>query len=105
MPNPALFQSVHPFRSVHRGLSAVAECFGDVDAAHILGVGQIGKRSEEHTSELQSLMRISYAVFCLKKKKSNLTYTHLRLHETSTSIELLPPRYIQPHRLYETMQY
>src|SRR3546814_8956363 len=29
-----------------------------------------GKRSEEHTSELQSLMRISYAVFCLKKKKN-----------------------------------
>src|SRR3546814_10723319 len=34
-------------------------------------------RSEEHTSELQSLMRISYAVFCLKKQKllSNLTFT------------------------------
>src|SRR3546814_8061379 len=32
-----------------------------------------GERSEEHTSELQSLMRISYAVFCLKKKK---TKTH-----------------------------
>src|SRR3546814_3350102 len=31
----------------------------------------IRKRSEEHTSELQSLMRISYAVFCLKKKKTN----------------------------------
>src|SRR3546814_3995125 len=30
------------------------------------------ERSEEHTSELQSLMRISYAVFCLKKKKRNL---------------------------------
>src|SRR3546814_10337125 len=30
-------------------------------------------RSEEHTSELQSLMRISYAVFCLKKKKQNRT--------------------------------
>src|SRR3546814_2888250 len=30
------------------------------------------KRSEEHTSELQSLMRISYAVFCLKKKKTNI---------------------------------
>src|SRR3546814_1056968 len=29
------------------------------------------QRSEEHTSELQSLMRISYAVFCLKKKKNN----------------------------------
>src|SRR3546814_3109614 len=32
-------------------------------------VDSILKRSEEHTSELQSLMRISYAVFCLKKKK------------------------------------
>src|SRR3546814_3674266 len=31
---------------------------------------RIGQRSEEHTSELQSLMRISYAVFCLKKKKT-----------------------------------
>src|SRR3546814_4260054 len=45
------------------------------DAAHRPGIGgaaQRGagpRRSEEHTSELQSLMRISYAVFCLKKKK------------------------------------
>src|SRR3546814_5854037 len=36
-------------------------------------------RSEEHTSELQSLMRISYAVFCLKKKKTNKNciYNHM----------------------------
>src|SRR3546814_4979899 len=33
----------------------------------------VDARSEEHTSELQSLMRISYAVFCLKKKKQNIT--------------------------------
>src|SRR3546814_5486637 len=33
-------------------------------------------RSEEHTSELQSLMRISYAVFCLKKKKKKITYVN-----------------------------
>src|SRR3546814_8734495 len=33
------------------------------------GVGDTQTRSEEHTSELESLMRISYAVFCLKKKK------------------------------------
>src|SRR3546814_5986341 len=33
-------------------------------------------RSEEHTSELQSLMRISYAVFCLKKKKTTTTHKH-----------------------------
>src|SRR3546814_8427965 len=35
----------------------------------------IQKRSEAHTSELQSLMRISYAVFCLKKQKTNLPNT------------------------------
>src|SRR3546814_8781525 len=34
-------------------------------------------RSEEHTSELQSLMRISYAVFCLKKKTKPLTQLHI----------------------------
>src|SRR3546814_3628109 len=38
-------------------------------ADHILTGGGSFHRSEEHTSELQSLMRISYAVFCLKKKK------------------------------------
>src|SRR3546814_10249601 len=37
------------------------------------------RRSEEHTSELQSLMRISYAVFCLKQKRRNLT-KHTRDH-------------------------
>src|SRR3546814_8736873 len=34
------------------------------------------RRSEEHTSELQSLMRISYAVFCLKKKTTQIHTTH-----------------------------
>src|SRR3546814_1497989 len=34
------------------------------------------QRSEEHTSELQSLMRISYAVFCLKKKKTHRRHKH-----------------------------
>src|SRR3546814_10768029 len=47
-------------------------------------LGAIVDRSEEHTSELQSLMRISYAVFCLKKKKSTirkLTTHHTRTHQ------------------------
>src|SRR3546814_10835738 len=35
-------------------------------------------RSEEHTSELQSLMRISYAVFCLKKKKNKIITKHIQ---------------------------
>src|SRR3546814_2193749 len=46
----------------------------------------LGSRSEEHTSELQSLMRISYAVFCLKKKKNQhninlLTDNTLLIHQ------------------------
>src|SRR3546814_2271124 len=39
-------------------------------------------RSEEHTSELQSLMRISYAVFCLKKKKTKNTKSKTQRHQT-----------------------
>src|SRR3546814_5036799 len=41
-------------------------------------------RSEEHTSELQSLMRISYAVFCLKKKKKNTQHTRIK-HKQSNN--------------------
>src|SRR3546814_3216405 len=42
----------------------------------------IGVRSEEHTSELQSLMRISYAVFCLKKKKKKYKCIHIKVRMT-----------------------
>src|SRR3546814_9673294 len=46
----------------------------DLDTAALDRImGHKGKRSEEHTSELQSLMRISYAVFCLNKKKTPTT--------------------------------
>src|SRR3546814_7067545 len=41
-------------------------------------------RSEEHTSELQSLMRISYAVFCLKKKKNRLKKIRINHSNTNT---------------------
>src|SRR3546814_2529091 len=48
-------------------------------------------RSEEHTSELQSLMRISYAVFCLKKKKKrhdiNAKITEINKYEQSTAVK------------------
>src|SRR3546814_9735745 len=43
---------------------------------------RIAHRSEEHTSELQSLMRISYAGFCLKKKKTTTPRTNTRIHNT-----------------------
>src|SRR3546814_3698741 len=43
------------------------------------------QRSEEHTSELQSLMRISYAVFCLKKKTETTSHTQVNSMQTPTS--------------------
>src|SRR3546814_3338075 len=44
-----------------------------LNVGHELGVPRHRRRSEEHTSELQSLMRISYAVFCLKNKTTHHT--------------------------------
>src|SRR3546814_10569780 len=62
---------LRPLRSL--GLFALDR----VPSAQSLLVG--GARSEEHTSELQSLMRISYAVFCLKKKKpTNTVHNKIR---------------------------
>src|SRR3546814_7921566 len=62
----------------------VSELAGFV--ASIAAAGAVNARSEEHTSELQSLMRISYAVFCLKKKKQT---THTKqmttIHQIITS--------------------
>src|SRR3546814_1316222 len=46
---------------------------GDRSIRELGGPLRIAQRSEEHTSELQSLMRISYAVFCLKKKNTHIT--------------------------------
>src|SRR3546814_9769862 len=52
-----------------RAAEAILEALGLPYRRMLLCAGDMGFRSEEHTSELQSLMRISYAVFCLKKKK------------------------------------
>src|SRR3546814_7886710 len=71
----------------HEGNAAVRDQRDHPDDSHRLGVRHPAaqrrkhrrdediKRSEEHTSELQSLMRISYAVFCLKKKKKETIST------------------------------
>src|SRR3546814_10316702 len=46
--------------------------------AQQIALQRVWRRSEEHTSELQSLMRISYAVFCLKRKKSRNQNNHTK---------------------------
>src|SRR3546814_6120596 len=90
-----LFPYTTLFRSYFAHGLSVAAAEGLAELVHqrereMLGIGEEGgkryswgypscpdleqhKRSEEHTSELQSLMRISYAVFCLKKKNKNNT--------------------------------
>src|SRR3546814_5090673 len=68
-----------PYNNVEGGFDAIFEnpIFGGADTSYWIrqtipfaGGGRV-IRSEEHTSELQSLMRLSYAVFCLKKTKNN----------------------------------
>src|SRR3546814_6126758 len=83
------------------GMGGRQQFAGRLLAQHILGIGpaqQEGRvrlavaelldrelpRSEEHTSELQSLMRISYAVFCLKKKKPKNTLKYISTNTTTT---------------------
>src|SRR3546814_3570456 len=61
-------------------LGELAKSDGTVDASFAGNTGGLS-RSEEHTSELQSLMRISYAVFCLKKK----THKQYNISHNSTS--------------------
>src|SRR3546814_6174776 len=61
-------------------LTATAALPFDEDEAYSL------TRSEEHTSELQSLMRISYAVFCLKKKKKHINTHHTKKLTSQTLI-------------------
>src|SRR3546814_3644461 len=57
------------------------------NAARKAKLGAIIARSEEHTSELQSLMRISYAVFCLKKKKTRKEYSTCDTDNTNRDLE------------------
>src|SRR3546814_9797613 len=63
--NSAVFPGLQGGPLMHV-IAAKAVAFGEALKPEFRGYAQ---RSEEHTSELQSLMRISYAVFCLKKKK------------------------------------
>src|SRR3546814_5547881 len=71
-----LIVAADPAEAAHRFATFAGRRFREEDGGLFaigLDRGRI-TRSEEHTSELQSLMRISYAVFCLKKKKTSPTH-------------------------------
>src|SRR3546814_5737372 len=71
------------YRTTQDDLNALAKDVTAVDAVHP------ALRSEEHTSELQSLMRISYAVFCLKKKIAEYTaQDNLHRNKLNTSMSI-----------------
>src|SRR3546814_10077528 len=74
-------QDRHGQRQREKGGMQVGEVEGLREGAARDRQEMRGRRSEEHTSELQSLMRISYAVFCLKKKTKNDIY-HQHISET-----------------------
>src|SRR3546814_5566966 len=57
--------------ALEEAIKAWLQVTGAPGMAFDIGWGFMNERSEEHTSELQSLMRISYAVFCLKKKTNH----------------------------------
>src|SRR3546814_6331180 len=76
-PYTTLFRSVRHIGAQHIALLAGMVALGHLEADTL--ARQCAIRSEEHTSELQSLMRISYAVFCLKKKKNKQERTFTRI--------------------------
>src|SRR3546814_3367488 len=75
-PYTTLFRSTHGSTALQRrGVPRLERHRGEEPRRHRrAGLRQRDRRSEEHTSELQSLMRISYAVFCLKKKNITSSY-------------------------------
>src|SRR3546814_10174442 len=93
-----LFPYTKLFRSTPATESRVAAQRDVADAAHAPRFAHLARpcadrgarrRSEEHTSELQSLMRISYAVFCLKKQISN----HQHLDRTTNPLHTVNLRH------------
>src|SRR3546814_8055773 len=70
-------------RAKAKGTDQKSDKMPDITASAGQPAVAAGWRSEEHTSELQSLMRISYAVFCLKKKKTINRQSKQRTHKTT----------------------
>src|SRR3546814_4856579 len=101
-PRASAFQSVRPLDWGERIQTAEAGDRSPITSttqggfARAAHPGSENDRSEEHTSELQSLMRISYAVFCLKKKKINKTKEHISSTNTKIIQQLQYIKELQP---------
>src|SRR3546814_14179033 len=78
-PRSTRTDTLFPYTTLFRS-ARIAGCTGNRSGHPVECTGN--RRSEEHTSELQSLMRISYAVFCLKKKKNKTTKRKNKIYKT-----------------------
>src|SRR3546814_3659655 len=109
-PRSTRTDTLFPYTTLFRSARPPDAALGAFEQLRLYGEGRIWKhrrrrrhhrvepadqragRSEEHTSELQSLMRISYAVFCLKKKKNNnrkkQTYTEKKSRHPDTNLHI-----------------
>src|SRR3546814_4713264 len=76
----ALEAAIDHRRQVRVGERGGKPCLDHVQSLDRAGIIVLVVRSEEHTSELQSLMRISYAVFCLKKKINKKNITNIQVN-------------------------
>src|SRR3546814_7582751 len=83
-PRSTRTDTLFPYTTLFRSIEGQDPCRLLVDGGPAESVlDRHGIRSEEHTSELQSLMRISYAVFCLKKKTTTNNITKTSNHNKS----------------------
>src|SRR3546814_4506064 len=94
-PYTTLFRSADDeFRAAVESVTALREAGKPADL-----------RSEAHTSELQSLMRISYAVFCLKKKKFPVAHTRMGCRAESRADLPRPERHTSQHHSLMLLRY
>src|SRR3546814_3576307 len=102
-PRSTRIDTLFPYTTLFRSprLDGALHLLGRCERTHVLRRRQLAvvhtgrvahlRRSEEHTSELQSLMRISYAVFCLKKKTH---IQHNTPHKNNTHIHITSSHHI-----------
>src|SRR3546814_6632596 len=111
-PRSTRTDTLFPYTTLFRsGVDERQETDTEMLAGHSMSPISEHFRSEEHTSELQSLMRISYAVFCLKKQKyktkriyriNQYQHTHrtaIKLYRYKTQEHRSPLRHTQDHEL------
>src|SRR3546814_10092422 len=105
-PRSTRTDTLFPYTTLFRSLGSIGHkedgrnfsSYRDLVGAYVPQIGFVGERSEEHTSELQSLMRISYAVFCLKKKTNNIIKNlHLSTKQTTKKNIQILQYYISPY--------